>query len=290
MGRRGPRPKSRAPAFAAGKSDAPRASGVEMPTGNDMQEKMIVAGDVIYREGDPGSALYLVNSGKVEVLRAVGDRNVRLAVFGEGEIFGEMSVIRDQPHTTTMRAVDQTRLTVVPKDAFLKSFQDDNPFQYLLLRTLCNRLAKVDEQLIEQQIFSEAARVSVVEQMVLLPESPEMAIQIGEKGVPVEILMPFRVGGKAEVGAAAAPVANDIDLLPIGRKSLSPTHFAIEERDGRVVLHDLGSKLGTLVNGQRVAHFERSQYADLMFGENTIQIGGTNSPFCFRLIIERTVH
>jgi len=55
----------------------------------------------------------------------------------------------------------------------------------------------------------------------------------------------------------------------------------------RPVVRDLESDLGTLVNGLRIAQFERSGAADLRFGENRIQAGGLESPYRFHVIVER---
>ena len=57
--------------------------------------------------------------------------------------------------------------------------------------------------------------------------------------------------------------------------------------DGRLMVRDLGSYLGTVVNGTRIAHFEQSASADLLFGDNSVQTGGLDSAYRFRIIVER---
>ena len=80
-----------------------------------MQETRVETGEVIYRESDPGDSLYVLTEGEVEVVRTVGGGEVRLAVLSKGAIFGEMAVIRDQPHSTTVRVVKDAALIPVPK-------------------------------------------------------------------------------------------------------------------------------------------------------------------------------
>ncbi|HJN59682.1 MAG TPA: cyclic nucleotide-binding domain-containing protein, partial [Alphaproteobacteria bacterium] len=53
-------------------------------------ERQIEAGGLIYREGDPGDAVFVIQEGEVERLRETNGEVVRLAVLSRGAIFGEM--------------------------------------------------------------------------------------------------------------------------------------------------------------------------------------------------------
>lgn len=250
-----------------------------------MQERRIEAAGVIYREGDPGEALYIVTDGEVEVLRQVADQSVRLAVLGKGAFFGETGVIRGRPRSTTVRALGEVSLIVIPRDLFLATFRD-NPFVLRLLEMLCERLVQADRKLIEQRIYSAAANAAKVRGIRLRPGSRELEAQIGVEGLEVSDL-PFRVGRHLEAGESASANRAGLSLpLQVGIQ-MSPLHFAIEEHQGRLVVRDLESHLGTLVNGRRIAHFEQSDVADLRFGQNTVQAGGLDSPYLFNVIVER---
>ncbi len=78
------------------------------------------AGEVLFEEGDPGDAFYVVVDGAIEIVKQVsGGDEEKLAVRRSGEAFGEMALLNDAPRSATARAVDDTRLMVLPRDDFL---------------------------------------------------------------------------------------------------------------------------------------------------------------------------
>jgi len=250
-----------------------------------MKEKRIGAGDVIYQEGEPGDAVFILTKGEVEVLRRVDDKPVRLAVLRSGAIFGEMGVIRNKPRSTTVRAMGDVTLMTIPAETFLSAFRRDNPLALSILQMLCERLLQANNRLLEQQIYVEGARADEVKVIRLLAASPEVESQIGSEGITVGKL-PFHVGRSALPGESAGAKPSELMLHALAGQ-MSPLQFAIEVHEGRLTVHDLGSHLGTLVNGVRIAHFERTDMADLLFGENRIQAGGLESPYRFHVIVER---
>src|ERR1700722_16226498 len=80
------------------------------------------AGEILFRAGDPGDALYIVAHGKVEVLAncppPAGAGGGAIAVLGEGHAFGEMSLLSGGPRSATIRAVEDTGLLKIGKDDF----------------------------------------------------------------------------------------------------------------------------------------------------------------------------
>jgi zinc transporter ZupT len=84
--------------------------------------QQLKAGEILFRAGDPGDALYIVAHGKVEVL-ANGSLPAKacdgaIAVLGEGHAFGEMSLLSGGPRSATIRAVEDTDLLKIGKDDF----------------------------------------------------------------------------------------------------------------------------------------------------------------------------
>ena len=62
-----------------------------------MAETQFPAGHVFFRPGDPGDRAYLVHEGRVEEVAGPPETPTRVAVFGPGEVFGEMSLVEERP-------------------------------------------------------------------------------------------------------------------------------------------------------------------------------------------------
>ncbi len=257
-----------------------------MANSRTMKERQVAAGGVIYREGDPGNAVFVVQEGEVEILRETDGETVRLAVLRRGAIFGEMGVLRDKPRSTTVRALSETRMIVLSKPDFLDAFGGENSLALPLLRMLCERLLQADDHMIEHQIFTSDVRLDEVGRMRLLPASPKVEAQIGSDGIEIADL-PYRIGRHALADHRTSASATALLLRSPGNMLVAPQHLVVEAHDGRLVVRDLGSHLGTVVNGILAAHFEQSDEVALRFGDNEVQLGGLESPYCFRIIIER---
>ncbi len=97
-------------------------------------------GTVLFKEGDIGTEMYLINSGEVKLSRKTKLGTVVLATLGFGEFFGEMSVITNKPRTITAETVTDCRLNVIKKDV-LESLVTSNPLVALsILKKLMFRL------------------------------------------------------------------------------------------------------------------------------------------------------
>lgn len=251
-----------------------------------LNETSLGAGRVIYEEGGPGDAVYIITKGKVEVSRRIGGDQVRLAVLNAGSIFGESGVIRNTTRSTTVRTITPVTLMVISKEVFDSVFKRENPLALKLLRALCDRLAAVHRQLMTHHLYSEGALHDEVDAIRLIAGSPEMQAQIGSEGVVVKTL-PFNIG--RHLRAEEKPSVRKADLMvqaSVGAE-ISPSHFAIENHEGRLIVRDHASHLGTMVDGQRIGHFEEFSVADLLFGTTSIQAGGMDSPYRFEIVVER---
>ena len=73
-------------------------------------------GSVIISEGEPGTSMYVITSGEVKVYTRGTKGSVYLAKLGEGEFFGEVSVLTGKPRTATITASRPTELLRLDKE------------------------------------------------------------------------------------------------------------------------------------------------------------------------------
>ncbi|HIE05221.1 MAG TPA: cyclic nucleotide-binding domain-containing protein [bacterium (Candidatus Stahlbacteria)] len=116
------------------------------------KEKKFDKDKVIFSEGEPGNAFYIIVSGSVRISTVVpGVGEEALAVLKPGEYFGEMALIDDAPRSASAIANENSLLISITKDDFLSLISKNNALGYKLLwvftRTLTDRLRKTDEQL-----------------------------------------------------------------------------------------------------------------------------------------------
>src|SRR2546429_224213 len=73
-----------------------------------------LAGEVIFREGDPGDTCYVVRSGAVRVTRRHSDgRQIALADLREGDIFGELAMFGGETRSATVEAVEPAEVVAL---------------------------------------------------------------------------------------------------------------------------------------------------------------------------------
>jgi len=112
-------------------------------------EQSFAPGHVLIRESDPPDRLFVILSGRVRVLEVAPDSPVELIVgeLGEGEIIGELSMLRNQSRSATVVAIERTQCLVLPQSEFLKVLQSSTELAVSLLRTLAGRLYETDRRL-----------------------------------------------------------------------------------------------------------------------------------------------
>jgi len=101
------------------------------------------AGEKIFLEQDPGNAMYMVRSGRVDVV-TYGTilENVRA-----GGIFGEMALIDDGPRSAAAMAAERTEVVAIDKPTFLAVVRDHPQFALKVMGLLATRLRRMNKQI-----------------------------------------------------------------------------------------------------------------------------------------------
>lgn len=115
-------------------------------------EEQFKLGHVIFREGEPGNALYLILEGKIRISREVsGLGEEALAVLSPGDAFGEMALIDETPRSADARVHERCRLLVISKEALedLLFLHKDLAYEILwnFVRILSARLRETNDKM-----------------------------------------------------------------------------------------------------------------------------------------------
>ena len=105
------------------------------------------AGEEIFRAGDSGRNAYIIERGEVEVSIPRDGAVMVIATLGEGEIFGEMSMIDDAPRSATVTATADTEVVVIQRSRFQKPLSSADPLMNLLLRIVLMRFREAQRHI-----------------------------------------------------------------------------------------------------------------------------------------------
>jgi len=109
-------------------------------------EKTFLEGEIIFKEGEVGEEIYLIEEGEVEIFKEFEGKEKTIAILKEGEVFGEMSVLDGKPRSASARALKDTVLRIMNRESLIEYIKQ-NPFIEYLINTLIERLRIADEQI-----------------------------------------------------------------------------------------------------------------------------------------------
>ena len=83
------------------------------------EEQILVAGEELFHENDPGDSLFIVQGGRVDIYKHIrGDLDRALASFGPGDVIGEMSFIDGARRSASARTTESSEFLVLSRGAF----------------------------------------------------------------------------------------------------------------------------------------------------------------------------
>jgi CRP/FNR family cyclic AMP-dependent transcriptional regulator len=105
-----------------------------------MFERTYDADELIFEEGQPGAALFLILDGKVAV-EVFRETTTRLAVLQKGAFFGEMALLDETPRSATARALERTRTLALYRNDLNGLVQRDAKTACQIYRSLAGMIA-----------------------------------------------------------------------------------------------------------------------------------------------------
>jgi CRP-like cAMP-binding protein len=105
-------------------------------------------GEVIVRQGESGDCMYVIQSGRAEVFQVKGGREIRLAVLGKEDVFGEMAIFEKETRSATVRALGDVRVLTIDKKTFLRRIHEDPSLAFRILQKMSHRIREMDAELV----------------------------------------------------------------------------------------------------------------------------------------------
>jgi CRP-like cAMP-binding protein len=103
--------------------------------------------ELIIRAGEYGDCMYVIQSGKVEVIiHRLEGREIRIAELSEGDFFGEMAVFEKEVRSATVKAKGEVTVITVDKKTLLRRIQQDPSLAFRLLEKMSSRIRQLDSK------------------------------------------------------------------------------------------------------------------------------------------------
>lgn len=90
-----------------------------------LEPRVFQRGELILEQGQPGSSMFAIVEGSVEVVKTLkSGRRRTVALLGESDFFGEMSLLSDMPRVASIRAFERTAVLELTRERLVRLFQE----------------------------------------------------------------------------------------------------------------------------------------------------------------------
>jgi CRP-like cAMP-binding protein len=141
-------------------------------------------GTVLFREGEPGKEMFVLQSGKIAISKRVRDNDKVLALLGPGEFFGEMAIIANRPRNATAVVEEDAKVLVIDPKTFEGMIRGNSEIAVRMIKKLADRLSEADAQIENLLIQDPSSRV--VHHLLTLCQHRGRAV---DDGMEVEITL-----------------------------------------------------------------------------------------------------
>jgi CRP/FNR family transcriptional regulator, cyclic AMP receptor protein len=248
-------------------------------------------GDFLFHQGDASDRVFLIEAGKIEILREVNLDSILLGEVEAGEWLGEMGVMETRRRSATARAASHGTAEVLTSEEFIDRVSRNPEIARDLLLRLSIRLRRIEDKVagtLSNSVSEDAApdyKIPLGVAVSLAANNEPLRSRIGAAAIQLTHL-PYIVGRIPEKDEQEALRHPDLLLPDHEPFRLSRDHFMIVQQDDRLLVWDLGSTLGTIVNGKAIGHHFMNDSALLHRGRNRILAGGWDSPFDFTVAVD----
>jgi len=220
------------------------------------------SGDVVYKEGDTGKDMFIIQEGKIEIQKQKGAETLKPSVLGPGDFFGELSLFEDQRRDTTAKGVTQYRLLRIDRTTLDQLVQENPEIAVRMLYRLASRLREHEEALRRASEIAAGALnpIRAAQSMASGVIAPPAAVsKSGVAAPPAPAPPPAAPAPLAAPPAAAPAAAGDAPKDPTRAKpkpAQPPTQAIAKSGPARLRHADTGAEF-ELQNTNVVGRFDR---------------------------------
>jgi CRP/FNR family cyclic AMP-dependent transcriptional regulator len=121
--------------------------------------KRIPAGTVLFREGDRGEEMFILQSGKVKISKKIRGVEKTLATLEKGEFFGEMAILNDKPRSASAETVEDSDMLVIDRKTFETLLRSNVEIAIRFIKRLADRLRETNDQMEALMIRDNTSRL-----------------------------------------------------------------------------------------------------------------------------------
>jgi CRP/FNR family cyclic AMP-dependent transcriptional regulator len=121
--------------------------------------KRFPAGAVLFREGDRGEEMYILQSGKVKISKKIRGVEKTLATLDKGEFFGEMAILNDKPRSASAETIEDCEMLVIDRKTFETLLRSNVEIAIRFIKRLADRLRETNDQMEALMIRDNTSRL-----------------------------------------------------------------------------------------------------------------------------------
>jgi CRP-like cAMP-binding protein len=212
------------------------------------------AGEVIFRQGDLGTEMYIIQEGEVQIIKNLNGASHVLSRLERGDFFGEMAVLEKLPRTADAVAITDVKAVVINGTRFDEMLRKNPEIAVRIIRKYSKRLREANVML-ERLVGSEfEADQAALEATAIAPSEKTGRHRLVDTTSGTVFF--FSKGDETTIGRAdpVTGILPDIDLTPVdNNRSVSRRHAKIIHAANEYhILEEVGTVNGTFVNDVRI--------------------------------------
>ncbi|HOT19250.1 MAG TPA: Crp/Fnr family transcriptional regulator [Spirochaetota bacterium] len=131
---------------------------------------------MIFCEFEPGNDFYFIQSGRVEIVKIINNREKTLDILGAGDVFGEMAILEEEPRSASAIAIEHVKLLRFRRENFDALLQGNPQLAYKLLVIFSKRIYDAKRRLMI--LLLDDPQLKIMDVMNMLAEQdPHLDVQ-----------------------------------------------------------------------------------------------------------------